>query len=184
MADEEKSELEKKVMEGIHGQPELKKGEKDRFLGQFAERVIRYLSYKQVKEDGIYPEIMEALRHPQAAKLLVSRDVDLEQANEYIKLARDKDLTFRRVDSPELKGEVALVVAADEAVNIQKKEVQDRREKLQNLGIPDSIIDNTGGALCPSCWSMLEEKAPEELINYRKINFLEKLLGSKCINCQ
>ena len=44
------SKLEKTAREGAFGSKEIKKGEKNRFLGEFEERVITYLTDKQVKE--------------------------------------------------------------------------------------------------------------------------------------
>lgn len=120
---EEKTNLEKKVMQGIYGEPELKKDEKIRFLGEFKERVIRYLYYDQVIKQGTYPEILEAIKHPRAEKLVIDRNVDLDKAHDYIQLARRHNLSFKRIDSPELKGDIALVVAGNEAVDVDKREV-------------------------------------------------------------
>lgn len=180
---EEKSELEKKVMHGIHGTPELKKDEKNRYLGEFQERVICFLEYDQVVEPGIYPEVLDAIRRPESEKLVIARKVSINRAQDYVDLARENDLTFKRVDSPEHKGDIALIVASDRAVDVKKRKISDRKDKLQKLGIPDSIINNVGGRLCPKCWDELEEKAPEELINYKKASWIERLLGTKCINC-
>ena len=181
--DEEKSKLEKAVFHGAHGTPELKKDEKNRFLGEFAERVICYLDYKQLIEPGIYPEVIDAIKRTEAKKLVISREVELNQAQDYIKIARDNGLKFKRVDSPEHKGEVSLIVASDKAVNVKEKSIMDRTKKLKKKGIPDNIIDGVGKKLCPDCWNLLKEKAEEELINYKKMSWIEKLTGDKCINC-
>ena len=181
--DNEKSELEKKVEEGIYGAPEIKKGEKRRYLGEYKERVIKYLTYEQVIEEGTYPEILEAIKHPQAQKLIIDRSVDIDYAQDYIDLAHKNNISFKRVDSPDFKGDVALVVVGSDAVNIKKRKVLSREERLKKAGISDTIIKNAGTALCPDCWQELKAKAPEELINYNKINWLEKLLGQECINC-
>ena len=182
-SNEEKSDLEKKVMHGIHGTPELKKGEKNRHLGEFQERVICFLQYDQVVEPGVYPEVLDVIRQSEAKKLVIARRVSLDKAQDYIDLARQNNLTFKRVDSPEHRGDIALIVASDQAVEVKKREIPKRKDKLQKLGIPDNIINNVGGKLCPKCWQELEEKAPEELINYKKASWLERLLGVKCINC-
>ncbi|MFW5985691.1 MAG: DUF1694 domain-containing protein [Halanaerobiaceae bacterium] len=180
---EDESRLEKKVKEGLLGEPEIKKEEKDQFLGEFKERVIRYLITKQVNEPVIYPEILEALQHSSASKLIIDREVDQQRARDYIKLARKNDVQFKRVHSPKFKGNVALVVVSSGAVDVKKRKVMDRKERLQNLGISDTIIENVGAKLCGKCWSELEKKAPEELINYQKMNIIDKMFGKKCI-CQ
>ncbi len=176
-----KSKLEDKVMEGIYGKKELRKSERNRFLGEYEERVIRYLTYNQVLEPGTYPEILNAIRNTEAKKLIIDREVDLLAANDYVKLAADNNLLFKRVDSPDFKGDVALIVVSDHAVDISNRKVLSRVERLKNKGISDKIIENPGAKLCKSCWMDLEEKAPEELVNYRKITVLDKMTGTKCI---
>src|SRR5690554_959904 len=97
---EKRSELEERLLQGIHGKKELKQEERNRYLGEYEERVIRYLTREQVREKGIYPEILAAMRHPAARKLIVDRNIKLGAANEYIKLARENGLQFKRVYSP------------------------------------------------------------------------------------
>lgn len=181
--DRDKSELEKKVEEGIYGRPELKKDEKNRFLGEFRERVIKYLTFSQIQEDVIYPEILEAVRHPQAARLIIDRDVEIDQAHKYIEKARKHNLAFKRVHSPSFKGDTALVVVGNRAVNVAQRKVMDREKRLKKLGISDNIIKNVGGKLCNDCWQELKEKAPEELINYKKMSWIDRLLQIECESC-
>ncbi len=177
----DKSKLEDKVLEGIYGKKELKKSERNRFLGEYKERVFRYLTYKQVIEPGTYPEILNAIRNPEAKKLIIDREVDLVAANDYVKLAAENNLFFKRVDSPDFKGDIALLVVSDHAVDISNRKVLSRVERLKNKGISDKIIENSGAKLCKSCWMDLEKKAPEELVNYKKITVLDKMTGIKCI---
>lgn len=181
--DKKKSRLEEKVLEGVYGQPELKAEEKRKFLGEFEERVLRYLTVEQVTEPGIYPEIAAAIKDPGAKKLVIDRQVDLGLAHEYIEMARENNLLFKRVDSPGFKGEVGLVIVSDQAVErkIDEKKVVSRRERLQGKGISDKIIENVGHKLCGSCWSMLADKAPEELSNYQKMSWLDRVTGTKCV---
>ncbi|MEJ6951269.1 YueI family protein [Natronospora cellulosivora (SeqCode)] len=175
------SNLEKKLLEGVHGKKELKKAEKNLYLGEFKERVIRYLTYAQVMEQGTYPDILEAIKKPEARKLIIDREIDLQAANDYIKLASANNLQFKRVDSPDFKGDVALVVVSDQAVEVDERKVLSRAERLQAKGISDIIIENPGASLCSDCWRELAGKADEELINYKKIGFLDKILGVKCV---
>lgn len=181
MGREDKSKLEKKVEEGLYGEPEFKKEEKNRFLGEFEERVIRYLDYDQVVEPGTYPQILEAIKHPQAKKLIIDRKVEDERSRDYIELARENNIKFKRVDSPEFKGDIALVVVGEEAVDVNKREVSNRKERLQEQGISDKIIENAGRKLCADCWQELKEKAPQELINYKKMSWMDKLGGTSCV---
>ncbi|MFW5981386.1 MAG: YueI family protein [bacterium] len=179
--EEKKSKLEEKVIEGLYGKKEFKKEERNNYLGEYEERVIRYLSKEQVLEKGTYPEILAAIRSPEADKLIIDRDIDIKAANDYIKLAKKNNLTFKRVDSPDFKGDIALVVVSDDAVEVAEKKVLSRTERLQAKGISDKIIENPGASLCSKCWQDLAEKAPEELKNYKKISFIDKLTGTTCI---
>ena len=63
MKNNNESKLEKTVREGAFGSAEIKKGEKNRFLGEFEERIIAYLTEDQIKETALYPEIKKALEN-------------------------------------------------------------------------------------------------------------------------
>ncbi|WP_240503466.1 YueI family protein [Natranaerobius trueperi] len=178
-----KSELERKIFAGVHGSPELKKDEKNRHLGEFKERVIKALTFDQVQEQGTYPEINEAIKHPKAKRLIISRKVDLDYARDYIKLAREQGLNFTTVDDPDFVGPIGLVVVSDDAFDNNEIYVQTRKDKLLEKGLSEELIDAKEEYICSDCIKELEEKAPEELSNYKKISFLDKMLGRECISC-
>jgi uncharacterized protein YueI len=182
--DREKSKLEEKVLEGIYGNKEIKRDEKRRFLGEYKERVIRYLTFEQVIEEGVYPEIIEAFKKPEASKLIIDRRINLKAAHDYIKQARNNNISFKRISSPDLKGNIALVVVSDHAVEIEERKVIERKKRLQKAGISDKIIGNVGSKLCDDCWNILRENAPEELVNYKRMSFIDRLIGTECISCK
>lgn len=175
-----KSALEQAVLAGIYGPPELKKEERQYFLGQFRERVIKVLTFEQIAEPGTYPEIREAMGHPLARRLIVSRRAILSESQEYIHLAREYNLAFTTVDNPDYKGPVGLVVAAEQAVEAKEITIPSRRERLLAAGIPEAVIEATGQRLCKPCLELLKEKAPQEVKNYRRENFVDRLLGNQC----
>ncbi len=179
----QKSKLEQTISVGAHGPPELKKEERNRFLGEFRERVIKALTFGQVHEEGTYEEILDAMNHPKARILKIDRNVDLDYAAEYIRIARDKSLSFNTVDSPDYKGDIGLIVAGEEAVNVDDIMVESRYDRLKEKGVPEEIIDSVGKKLCDSCFKILAEKAPEEMDKYEKIGFIDRLLGKKCAAC-
>ncbi|OEG62012.1 MAG: hypothetical protein BHK79_01145 [Halanaerobium sp. MDAL1] len=179
-----KSKLEKTAREGAFGPTELKKGEKNRFLGEFEERVIAYLSESQIKEKALYPEIKEALQSKEANKLIIRGDIDKSLISDYIEWAREAGVSFNRKNSPEFRGNVALAVAGKDAVKQQFGKIPDREEKLQKKGLSDNIIKNAGSLLCSDCWKELMEKAPEEKVNYKKAGIFDKLTGTGCTGCQ
>ncbi len=179
-----KPELEQQLMAGIHGTPELKKEERDRHLGEFKERIIKALTIQQVHEEGTYPEILDAIRHPQARRLIISRQVDLDYARDYIQLARLEGLAFTTVDNPDFKGDVGLIVVSDDAVDEGDIYVPNRKERLLAQGLSESLIDARGEYICGQCIKELKTKAPEELAHYKKLSFIDKLLGKKCTPCE
>lgn len=178
------SKLEKTAREGAFGPTEIKKGEKNRYLGEFEERIIAYLTEKQVTEKALYPELKEALRNDEAYKLIIRGDMNKKDITEYIKWAREEGVSFNRKNSPDFKGNVALAVAGKQAVSQQLGKIPDRKEKLQKRGLSDTIIKNAGSLLCSDCWQELMEKAPEEKINYKKAGFFDKLTGTDCVGCK
>ncbi|RAK09813.1 uncharacterized protein YueI [Halanaerobium saccharolyticum] len=184
MPNNNESKLERKAREGAFGPTEIKKGEKNRFLGEYAERVIAYLTEDQIKERALYPEVKDALKSKEANKLIIRGDIDKKCISDYIKWAREEGLRFNRKNSPDFRGNVALAVAGKDAVTQQFGRIPDRQEKLQKKGLSDNIIRNAGSLLCSDCWKELMEKAPEEKINYKKAGIFDKLTGTDCIGCQ
>lgn len=179
----EMDELTKAVQFGIHGPPELKKGERNRYLGNFRERVLKALTFSQIEEKGIYKEIEDAIKDKRAKALIISRKVQLKAAREYIDLARAHGLDFKTVDSPDFVGEIGLVVVSDEAVDASDIFVVNRRERLLQKGISVKLIEAEGKRICHSCLALLEEKAPEEISRYSRLSFFDRLLGAKCHGC-
>lgn len=120
---ENKSELEQRLMVGLHGAPELKQSEKLEHLGVFRERVLRLLTKDQVDDKHIYPEIEEALKDPRSTRLLLNGDLAYGFRAKYIDIARKYNKPYTVVNDPKLKGKVGLVVASDQAVDVEKVEV-------------------------------------------------------------
>lgn len=104
---------------GMHGLPELKEDEKNNYLGEFRERIIRRLTKEQITQKYIYPEIKEALTHKKSSKMLIDGTLSSHLTNKYIELARQLKKPYTMVYNPELTGETGLVVVSDEAVDIE-----------------------------------------------------------------
>lgn len=114
-----KSELEQTIAVGIHGTPELKYEEKRRHLGEFRERVLKLLTKGQVMENKIYQEIVEALQDQRATKMLIHGDIAYRFRSKYQKIANELKKPYTIVHDPELKGDVGLVIASDQAVDVE-----------------------------------------------------------------
>ncbi|MCK4260857.1 MAG: YueI family protein [Halanaerobiales bacterium] len=179
----EKSKLEKRVETAAFGKPELRPEERARYLGEFRERVLIALTIDQVEEPGVYSEVLKVLCDSKANKLILLRDIDLERAKDYLKLAREKKIAFKRVDSPKLKGEIGLVVVSFRAVDKDEIFLPDRKEHLIKLGLSENLITAVDEKICKSCWNQLKKLCPDELVNYQMMSWTESFFGMKCKGC-
>lgn len=114
-----RSELEEIIAKGIQGDPELKKDERRKHLGELRERILKALTFEEIAEPGTYPEIREAIKDKRAKKIVISQRANLDEAREYIQLARQNGLQFTMVDNPEYTGNIGLVVVSDQAVDVE-----------------------------------------------------------------
>ncbi|UMZ75101.1 hypothetical protein ACONDI_02713 [Natranaerofaba carboxydovora] len=146
--------------------------------------MIKALTFEQIHEEGTYDEIIDAMNHPKAKILKVSRKVDLEYARDYINAARENGISFNTVHSNSYKGPIGLIVASDEAVEVNEIMVETREKRLKKQGLSQSLIDAVGETICDDCFQLIEEKAPEEALNYKRLGLIDKLMGKKCESCE
>ena len=113
--------------------------EKNIYLGEYKERVIAALTFSQVKEKGIYPEIEDALGDKAAKKLLISRELGFDYSKKYIEISKRKNIPYKLVDSIVNTGEIGLVVASDDAIEnpLDNPIVKTAKEKFKEAGLPD-----------------------------------------------
>lgn len=175
-----KSLLEQTLAVGLHGAPELKKEEKEYYLGEFRERVIKVLTKEQVMESLVYDEIEQAIRDPRADKVVVHGELPERATDKYRKLALQYHKLFTVRQDPLFKGNVGLVVAGNDAVDAEHIEVERRADRLAKLGVPEGLIQAAGQPICKACFAKLEQLAPEELKHYTLISPIAKLFGEKC----
>lgn len=177
-----KSGLEQTLQAGIHGVPELHKEEKDYFLGEFRERVMKVLTKKQMMETDIFPEIREALEDPRSAKIIIDGSVPDRHNDKYEKLASSlgKISTTRR--DPDFKGDLGMAVVSDKAVDFSDEQitVTSWAEQMAAAGIPPKLIAASGKKVCKSCYELLSTHAPESLDRYRELSGLDRFLGARC----
>lgn len=114
-----KTELERTISTGVSGPPEIKKEEKSLYLGVFRERVLKVLTKRQIGESRIYPEIVTALKDKRASRLLIRGDIEFAARHKYQQKARELGIKYTSVFDPALKGDIGLVVASDDAVDVE-----------------------------------------------------------------
>lgn len=179
-----KSELEKALSAGLHGPPELKRAEKNRYLGEYKEKVVKMLTKKQVMEPGLYPEIAEALRDEKVSGLIINGDISLPVTEKYRHLAEQAGKRVTMASDPDFLGETGLIVVSDEAADRRDIAIEERSATLRGRGLPDEIIAAAGKKLCEKCRSRVLSAAPEEEINYGKISLSDIFWGEHCPACQ
>lgn len=180
---EKHNELERVIAAGIYGAPEIKRDEKSRFLGEFRERIIKRLTKKQVADPGIYPEIIEALKSKASDKLIIHGEILNSQARKYERLAARLSKNYSIRHDPDFKGDTGLVVASNDAVDVEDIEVQDREERLKSLGIPVALIQSAGKKICKSCLNRIVQASPGEAENYNLLTVADHFWGEQCPAC-
>ncbi len=112
-------ELEKTIFAGVHGTPQLRPDEKRRFLGFFRERVIEAVTFDQIRTKEGLRIMTEALRDPRGIELVIHQDVRVA-AMPLVLEAQKKGLDFTIVGDPQFSGEVAVLLAARDAVDVSR----------------------------------------------------------------
>lgn len=110
-------ELEKTLFFGIHGGPELRPDEKRRFLGFFRERVLQAVTFQQIRTKEGLQAMGEALQDSRGVELVIHQDAR-RAAMPLISAARQRGLDFTIVGDPKFKGEIAVLLAAKDGVDV------------------------------------------------------------------
>ena len=111
--------LKKTVLAGIHGPPELRPDEKRRFLGFFRERVIEAVTFGQIRTKEGREAITTALKDSRAARLVIHQEAR-SRSMALITEAQKKGVPFTVVSDPTFRGEVAVLVAANDAADVPR----------------------------------------------------------------
>lgn len=114
----DKSELERILLEGAFGKPELRAEERKHFLGELEERVLASLTRKEIEEPAVDPAVARAVANPQAKSMIIHADVPIQASAKYRKLAEAHGLAVTMREDPSYEGDIGLVVVSDGAVTV------------------------------------------------------------------
>ncbi|MFZ5968900.1 MAG: DUF1694 domain-containing protein [Bacillota bacterium] len=174
----DKPQLEQYIEYGLHGIPEIRGEEKKHWLGEFRERVLFGLTFQQIaRKDAIFV-VEEKIKDSKVKKVIVSSNVNAKIAGEYMALAGKNQKDFKIIDFPERKGDVALILASDEAVNVDDV-IPDQKSFL-----PDAFYAAIGEKLCEKHMEELEHAAPQYAHHFEKVTLFDKMVGIKCGMCE
>lgn len=156
--------------------------EKNSYLGEFKERVLVALNKDEVLESFIYPEVEKALSKKRAYKLVLSRSISLEKLRKYITLAKEFKVPFKIVDGLSYTGEVALVVVANDVVDLDDEKIiaKSFKERILEKGLDEVFYESLGKKISSKYYEIISEKLPELEELYTPITFMDKLFGIKC----
>lgn len=176
-------ELRRTLQFGIHGTPELKREEKQRYLGEFRERVVAAIRYDQAGDKEVVKQVERLLQQPQVSTVKIHVNLSYKTAKRYHDLARRFGKNHTLVSASGYKQDYAVILASDIAVEKEDIHVKTRYDRLRDRGVPKAIIEAVGKDLCEACRVVLKEKTPEELRRYGALNRLDRFLRKTCAAC-
>ena len=116
--------------------------EKNSFLGEYKERVLAALTFDEVNEKGIYNEIEKALGDKEAKKMIVSREVDLENP-----IVESKIEKIREKNLPDIYYKAMGNKLCSFHSDIIEKEIPEYKDYYGKIEFLDSLF----GTKCPIC---------------------------------
>ena len=146
-----------KYMEEVTDRAVNAQVEKNLFLGEYKERIIKALTFDEIREKGIYYEIEKALE------------------------------PYKMIDNLLCEGQIALVVVAKDAITHEDGDeivVTSKLETCHIKHLPDVYYEAMESAICDFHMNIINKEMPEYAKNYKNLTFMDKLLGSKCPICQ
>ncbi|WP_102349284.1 YueI family protein [Bacillus sp. Marseille-P3661] len=103
--------------QGIHGPKEINKAERIRFLGTLRERVVVALKKSQVRESGVYQEVVDLMKQHPKAQLFLNGNMNYSFLKDYVKLATQYDIPYTLTTNLEDETDIGLVLAYDYAID-------------------------------------------------------------------
>ena len=161
--------------------------EKNLFLGEYKERIIKALTFDEIREKGIYYEIEKALENKEVAKMVISRHANFDDIKKYIEIAKRKKISYKMIDNLLYEGQIALVVVAKDAITHEDGDeivVTSKLETCHIKHLPDVYYEAMESAICDFHMDIIKKEMPEYEKKYKELNFLDKLFGAKCPICQ
>ncbi|SNS49970.1 Uncharacterized protein YueI [Anaerovirgula multivorans] len=171
-----KNELERTIEFALKGAPQLKPEEKRKWLGEFRERIILGLTPEQVQKVEAIHVVREGLKDPMAEMLILNNKVAMETTVKYMKLAKEMNKEYKSI-ATEYEEAMGLVVASRRAVDREKvvPEIKELPGKFKHIRHKE---------LCSECYEELENIDPEMAKEFKKLTFLDNMIGLYCGACK
>lgn len=121
----QQNSVEQTMSVGISGPPQMRRGERSAFLGQFPEQVLKAAPARVLDGRTVPEELLAALRDKRAERVYINASV-LSLAKPIIKIIKELGLGLTVVHSPEYKAGAAIVVGCADPVNEQNIWIEPR----------------------------------------------------------
>ena len=159
--------------------------EKNEYLGEYKERVIVALKKEQLIGDGVYDEILEKLEDENTHLLKMAREIPLKHLKPYIKEAEKLGVGYQLIDGLQYTGDIGLVIVSKTALDFEviNPVLRDIDYEFEKVGLPNFYSKYKGQRLCKKCRKKVAEKLPKYLDEFKKLTFIDRLLGEKCPAC-
>ncbi|NMA83915.1 MAG: YueI family protein [Epulopiscium sp.] len=173
---QQEDKLQQYLQQGILGTPELKREERQQYLGQFRERVLKIMRQNELRDPRYIDGMIKAFDDPRAYRLYIRTDEQLQGTLEFSKLTRaaqSKKLPFSFVDRATYQGDIAIVLVAEDAVDEVGIEI-----KISDL--PLAFYQHLGKTICKDCYEKIQKEFPVYEGKFKKAGFWQKLFGYQC----
>lgn len=156
--------------------------ERNLFLGEFKENVLKAIEKENLLNEGINPEIKEAMNSDMAKGLKIRRDLSFEYIKPYIDEAEKIDLNYTLVDDIAYQGSVVVVVVSKEAIEDETREIfaKSPAKIYLDAGLSEAYYFAEEKKISKENYNKLEEKLPKVAKKFKKLGLLDILLGRKC----
>lgn len=107
------SPLEQTLQVGVNGPPELRRGERSQFLGQFPEQVLKAASRQAIKGKQVPAELVNALADPRCERVYLAA-ASIAELGPILRIIRQRGLRFTVVQAPEHASDTAIVLTTNQ----------------------------------------------------------------------
>ncbi len=127
-----KKDVQDYLDKGMYGSPQIKPDEKKKYLGTYRERIVFAMKFDETKS-FIYDDfcLEQFIKYPKGT-LLMDANSDMKSQNHFMKIAQEKNISFRLVDSEtdQLSNQdIAMVFTLDFPIDLEDISVKEKISK-------------------------------------------------------
>lgn len=160
--------------------------ERDFYLNEFKENIIIALTEEQINSGIVYQEVLNQIKSGKVACLKMKRELPLTKLKPYITTAEKIGVKYELVDALNFRGKIGLVVVSKVPFDNEHREVvvPSIEDKFENVGLSREYVKYFEKKICEKHYELVKNKIPNYENRFKKINFLDKLIGVNCPICK